>query len=130
MPSQSRSEALGYDEIDANTCFWSKELPDLGRVQDLKLPFRIYVLACEPRMFGGPRTIYTGLSTEAQIACRIRTDFGQGPLALHFCQTYAPRAVLGVWPAANPAAEAFAFYALVGQRGEKVLASGALGGWT
>ena len=38
--------------------------------------------------------------------------------------------MLGVWPAANPAAEAFAFYALVGQRGEKVLASGALGGWT
>ena len=85
MPSQSRTEALGYDEIDANTCFWSKELPDLGLVQDLKLPFRIYVLACEPRMSGGPRTIYTGLSMEAQIACRIRSDFAQGPLAPHFC---------------------------------------------
>ena len=130
MPAQPRSEAPGFDEVDVNTCYWNAELPDLGLVSDLSLAYFIYVLACEPRTQGGPKTIYVGIAKRTQIARRIQTDAGQGPSAPHFCQTYKPQYILGVWPAACRAAEAMAFYALVAKRSEKFLACGSLGGWT
>jgi len=130
MPAHTRNEAPAFNAIDVNTCYWSKELPDLGLVMDMKLPFRVYVMACEPRSWGGPKTVYVGIANRSQIARRIQTDVGQGPSAPHFCQTYAPQYILGVFPAASRAVEAFAFYALAANRSERSLSCGALGGWT
>ena len=130
MPAQPRSDAPGFDQVDVDTCYWNAELPDLGLVNDLRLPYFIYILACEPRSWSGPKTMYVGIAKRSQIARRIQTDAGQGPSAPHFCQTYKPQYILGVWPAASRAAEAMAFYALVAKRSERFLACGSLGGWT
>ena len=130
MPSHARSEAPGFAEVDVDTCYWSKELPDLGLVMDANFPFRVYVLACEPRKWGEAKTVYVGIANRSQIGRRIRTDAGQGPSAPHFCQTHAPQYVMGIFPAACRAVEACIFYALARTRSEKSLACGGLGGWT
>ena len=74
MPAHTRNEAPAFNAIDVNTCYWSKELPDLGLVMDMKLPFRVYVMACEPRSWGGPKTVSIGLKSRGEYKLMLVKD--------------------------------------------------------
>ena len=128
MPAQPQSEAPAINDVSRDTRFWSKELPDLGLQDDLELPYRLYALGCEPRFPGGPKTVYVGIMEAPHINRRMRTQESQGPEAAHFCKTYKPTHVLGVWPAANRALEACLSYGIAANRSAAALACGALGG--
>ena len=130
MPSHPRSESPDFQCVDRNTCFWHSELPDLGLVLSRDLPFRIYALACEPSYVGGPKNVYCGIEHRSQIWRRVNTQEGQGELAAHYCQVHKPQWIMGIWPVATRAAEAYLFAALVANRGEEALGKGRLGGWT
>ena len=130
MPSGDREQAPSFDRVNVDTCYWSRDLPDLGLVCDLSMPFRIYVLACQPQSPDGPQTCYVGITHRSQVARRIAAHGGQWPSSAHFTKTHAPLAIMGVWPAPNRAAEAYTFYALAAARTATALARGRLGGWT
>lgn len=95
-------------EIGADTCFWSRLLPDAHLLLDLALPYRVYVLGC------GDYT-YVGFEHRSKVGGRIRDHFaGRGA---HFTKAHGPTEVLGVWTVQHAGAEAYVFALLLAMMG-------------
>lgn len=106
-------------DVDANSCFWSKCLPDTQMTLDLGLPNRVYVLGC-----GDFR--YVGIEYKSKVGERIRDHFaGRGS---HYSKHHKPKEVLGIWTVQHTAAEAYIFALLLSTMG--VGSIHRLGGYT
>jgi len=92
-------------DIDAQSCFTSQGMPDLGLAEKLDAEWRVYVLRC------ADGALYVGLARKAWIGRRIQQHFnGKGS---HFTQRFTPSAVCLVWPARTRAVEAYAYFGLL-----------------
>lgn len=114
--------------MNAKTRFCGPLAPDLGLADDLEAEQRIYLLKCAPQVTGGPYCWYVGLAHRARLAQRVQQHFeGRGA---DFTAERRPVSVELVWPAANAAAEAYLFYAMMAKFPQAAAVGGRLGGWT
>ena len=101
-------------------------MPDLGLQLDLNLPYRVYVLECEPAPGNKGPFYYVGIDFKAHVGPRLVKQFsGRGSC---FAKAHAPTAIIFVWPAANTAVEGYVFLALLGRMPAGSIHR--LGGWT
>ena len=114
------------DEVNNQTTYRGREVPALGLVADLDLPFRVYVLACAPSTGQSHRTFYVGIEYIAWVGRRIQAHFnGDGA---DFTKKHKPSEVILIWPAANRVVEAYVFFAM-----QAIMPRGSchrLAGWT
>ena len=95
--------------VAKQSVFWHPTLPKLGLVLDRRLRFRVYVLDCASKGYGEGATYYVGITTADGLVKRLETHFSSSVDAAHFTSARKPKSILGIWPVANAAAEAYVF---------------------
>ena len=91
---------------DPRRTFREECVADLGLVNNLDYPLRVYVLACAVGY-------YVGISPSEKLVERVDKQFnGDGAT---FCKYNRPTRVVCVWPAACPAIEAAMYFAMMGK---------------
>jgi hypothetical protein len=106
--------------------YWDKSLGKdfrLGLVEDVSLPFRVYVLEC--RTSRGALCQYVGIVHFSELRQRWERHWAG---KVHYTSVYPPQRVLLLWPASTEAAEAFVYNELL--RGMGANETWKLGGWT
>ena len=95
--------------VTKQSVFWHPTLPKLGLVLDRRLRFRVYVLECASKGKGEGATYYVGITSADGVLKRLVSHFASSEGAAHYTSVHKPTTILGIWPVANAAAEAYVF---------------------
>lgn len=118
---------LNLDDARRETRCQSALLPALGLADDASFEWRVYALRCQQQIFGVALTYYVGLVPRNSVAKRMQAN--RAVKGSQFTAANPPIHLELLWPAANNAAEAYVFYALMSKLLTAAVVGGRLGGW-
>ena len=115
------------DDARRETRCQSALLPALGLADDASFEWRVYLLRCQQQIFGVALTYYGRLVHRKSVAKRMQAHrAGKGS---QFTAANPTIHLELLWPAANKAAEAYVFYALMSKLLTAAVVGGRLGVW-
>ena len=104
---------MTLEDVTHESKFLGSFVPSLGLVGDIDSDWLVYVLRCRPQILGGSFTWYVGLVPADEDAVTQRMIGHKAGTAAGFTAANPPIHVELIHHVANPAAEAYVFFALM-----------------